>query len=102
MQWVPELVIGLTLLTVSFDGKGQQQATSAKEEAESYDIYSTVLKIKGPSVAEWTIVRETRRFEMCLKPARDQESSYLDRVYAAAGKVLAGEKVVMGDGIGER
>jgi hypothetical protein len=76
MQWVPVLVIGLTLLSVSFDGKAQQHATSAKEKEESYDIYSTVLKIKGPNVAKWTIVRETRGFEMCLKPARDQESIY--------------------------
>ncbi len=76
MRCVAELVIGLTLLTGSFEGIAQQTAASANEEAESYDIYSTALKIKGPNVAKWTIVRETRGFDMCLKPARDQESIY--------------------------
>ena len=88
MQRIPELVIGLTLLTAPFEMMAQQSAThkssttvgeaplSSEEEAESYDIYSTVLKVKDPAVPEWTIVRETRAFQMCLEPARDQQSIY--------------------------
>jgi hypothetical protein len=30
----------------------------------------------GPAVADWRIVRETRAFQMCLQPARDQDSIY--------------------------
>ena len=89
-MWVPELVIGLALLTAPIEMVAQQRATpqssttaeevplSSEEETESYDIYSTVLQVKGPgpAVADWTIVRETRAFPMCLKPAGDQESIY--------------------------
>src|SRR5579871_2757485 len=76
MRWAPRLVIGLSLLAVSFDGISQQSAASTKEEEDVYDIYSTALKIKGPNATEWTIVRETRGFKMCLKPAREQETIY--------------------------
>jgi hypothetical protein len=90
MQRVPELVIALTLLTAAFQMMAQPSTThesstaaeeapqSSAEEAESYDIYSTVLQVKGPgpAVADWRIVRETRAFQMCLRPARDQDSIY--------------------------
>ena len=82
------MVIGLTLLAVPFEMMPQQSATprsltkegetslSPEDEAESYEIYSTVLKVKEPAVLEWTIVEETRPFQMCLEPARDQQSIY--------------------------
>jgi hypothetical protein len=85
MQRVPELVIGLTLLAVPFEMLPQQGATpgssttdretslSPEDEAESYEIYSTVLKVTEPAVLEWTIVQETRAFQMCLGPAPDQQ-----------------------------
>ena len=85
MQRVPELVIGLTLLTVPLKIMPQQGATpgssttdketslSPEDEAESYEIYSTVLKVTEPAVIEWTIVQETRAFQMCLEPASDQK-----------------------------
>ena len=85
MQTVPELVIGLTLLAVPLKMMPQQVATprssitegetslSPEDGAESYEIYSTVLKVKEPAVLEWTIVEETRPFQMCLEPARDQQ-----------------------------
>ena len=88
MRRVPELVIGLTLLAVPFEMMPQQSATprsltkegetslNPEDEAESYEIYSTVLKVKEPAVLEWTIVEETRPFQMCLQPARDQQSIY--------------------------
>lgn len=88
MQWVPSFVIGLTLLTASFGTMAQQSTThmsstareetllSSAEEAESYDIYSTVLQVTAQAVSDWTIVRETRAFRMCLEPAGDQESIY--------------------------
>jgi hypothetical protein len=88
MQRVPELVIGLILLTAAFEMMAQQSTThksstaaeeapvSSAEEAESYDIYSGVLQVKEPTVGDWTIVRETRAFPMCLEPARDQDSIY--------------------------
>jgi hypothetical protein len=47
-----------------------------EEEKESYDIWSTVLRIKEPRVTAWTIVQQTRGFGLCLKPAPDQESTY--------------------------
>jgi hypothetical protein len=47
-----------------------------EEEKDSYDIWSTVLRIKEPTVTAWTIVQQTRGFELCLKPAQDQESIY--------------------------
>ena len=47
-----------------------------EEEKESFDIWSTVLRIKEPGVTAWTIVQQTRGFELCLKPAQDQESTY--------------------------
>ena len=66
MQRVPEFVIGLTLLAVQFEILPQQSPTSSttvaetslspKDEAESYEIYSTVLKVKEPAVIKWTIV----------------------------------------------
>ena len=90
MVRVPSFVIALTLLAASFEMMAQQStihrsSTTAEEtpltsaeEAESYDIYSTVLQVKGqgpgPAVADWRIVRETRAFHMCLQPARDQDS----------------------------
>jgi hypothetical protein len=48
----------------------------SEEEKESYDIYSTLLQIKDPKVAGWKIIQETRAFELCLKPAPDQDSIY--------------------------
>jgi hypothetical protein len=88
MQLVSELVIGLTLAMVSFEMMAQKSAThitlttegetslSSEDEAESYEIYSTVLKVKEPAVFEWTIVEETRPFQMCLEPALDQQLIY--------------------------
>ena len=88
MQRVPELVIGLTLLAVPFEMMPQQSATpgssttqgetsfNPEDGAESYEVYSTVIKVKEPAVLEWTIVEETRPFQMCLEPAREQQSIY--------------------------
>ena len=85
MQRVPELVVGLTLLIVSFEMMAQKSATqtsagevplSSEEEEASYEIYSTALKVKEPAVLDWTIVRETRAFSMCLEPARELQSTY--------------------------
>jgi hypothetical protein len=100
MQWVPELVIGLTLLTTPFEMLAQQSAThnaattagettlSSEEEAASYDIYSAVLTTQKPAVPEWKIVQETRAFQMCSQPARDQDSIYLPMIdnYALKNK----------------
>jgi hypothetical protein len=90
MQRVPSFLFGLTLLSGSFGMMAQPGTTpssstateatplSSSDEAESYDIYSAVLQEKGPgpAVADWRIVRETRAFQMCLQPARDQDSIY--------------------------
>ena len=86
MRRVPEFFIGLTLMAVPFEMLPQQGPTtsttaaetslSPEEEAESYEIYSTVLKVKEPAVLEWTIVQETRAFQMCLESAPDQQSIY--------------------------
>ena len=88
MQWASSWSIGLALLSASAGMMAQPGATqglptaikqkplSSAEEADSYDIYSTVLQVTGPTVADWTIVRETRAFPMCLQPAADQESIY--------------------------
>lgn len=86
MQRVPQFVIGLTFLAVPFEMLPQQNPTSSttaaetslspEDEAESYEIYSTVLKVNEPAVLEWTIVQETRAFQMCLEPAPDQQSIY--------------------------
>jgi hypothetical protein len=81
MQRVPELVVGLTLLTAPYGMMAQQSAAggaslSSEEDEASYEIYSTVLKAKEPLVLDWTIVRETRAFNMCLEPARDQQLIY--------------------------
>jgi hypothetical protein len=51
-------------------------AIRSEEEKESYDIYSTLLQIKDPKVAGWKIIQETRAFELCLKPAPDQDAIY--------------------------
>jgi hypothetical protein len=60
----------------------------SEEEKESYDVWSTVLRIKEPRVTAWTIVQQTRGFELCLKPAQDQESTYgpMFDEYAAKNK----------------
>jgi hypothetical protein len=88
MVRVPELVIALILLTAPFEMVAQQHATPKssttaeevplrfEEETEFHDIYSTVLRVKDPAVANWAIVRETRAFPMCLETAGDQESIY--------------------------
>jgi len=81
MQRVPELVVGLMLLTAPYGMMAQQSATggaslSAEEEGASYEIYSTVLKVKEPLVLDWTIVRETRAFNMCLEPTGVDLSSH--------------------------
>jgi hypothetical protein len=89
MQRVPEFFIGLTLMAVTFEMLPQQGPTtsttsttaaetslSPEDEAESYEIYSTVLKVKEPAVLEWAIVQETRTFQMCLEPAPDQQFIY--------------------------
>jgi hypothetical protein len=86
MQRVPQFVIGLTFLAVPFEMSSQQNPTSSttaaepslnpEDEAESYEIYSTVLKVNEPAVLEWTIVQETRAFQMCLEPAPDQQFIY--------------------------
>jgi hypothetical protein len=88
MQALPPFVIVLTLLSSPFATIAQQNTTqrssiateemplSPAEEAESYDIYSTLLQVTAPAVANWAIVRETRGFQMCLEPAGDQESIY--------------------------
>ena len=86
MQRVPQFVIGLTFLAVPFEMLPQQSPTSSttaaetslspEDEAESYEIYSTVLKVNESAVLEWTIVQETRAFQMCLEPAPDQQFIY--------------------------
>jgi hypothetical protein len=86
MQGALELVIAPTLLA-PIEMTAQQTAarnTSTteggkslnSEDVESYKHYSMALKVKEPAVLAWTIVRETRAFQMCLEPARDQESIY--------------------------
>jgi len=81
MRRVPELVVGLTLLTAPYEMMAQQTAAggaslSSEEEKAAYEIYSTVLKAKQPLVLDWTIVRETQAFKMCLEPAGDQQLIY--------------------------
>ena len=87
MQALPPFVILLTLLSSPFGTIAQsttQRSSTATEElplnsaeeADSYNIYSTVLQATAPAVANWVIVRETRTFQMCLEPAGDQESIY--------------------------
>jgi hypothetical protein len=57
-------------------GYGYQQP---EDEKESYIIYETVLRIKEPRIATWAIVRQTRDFKLCLRPADpNQESLYRD------------------------
>jgi len=75
------LVVGLTLLTAPYEMMAQQTVAggaplSSEEEEASYEIYSTVLKAKEPPVLDWAIVQETRAFQMCLEPARDQQVIY--------------------------
>jgi hypothetical protein len=74
----------ITLSSAGFQSSGFAQNDSQRdvskllpeEEKESYDIWSTVLRIKEPRVTAWTIVQQTRGFELCPKPAQDQESIY--------------------------
>jgi hypothetical protein len=71
------------VITLSTAGLAQND-----NRQESYDIWSTVLRIKEPMVTAWMIVRQTRGFELCLKPAQDQESTYREMFddYAAKNK----------------
>ncbi len=90
-----DLVIGLrggafaiglliTLSSVCYQSPGFAQNDSqrdisklpSEEEKESYDIWSTALRIKEPRVTAWTIVQQTRGFDLCLKPAPHQASTY--------------------------
>jgi len=61
-----------------------------EEEKESYDIYSTLLRIKEPNVKAWMIVQQTRAFELCLKPALDQEPTYRPMIADYAQKNKTG------------
>jgi hypothetical protein len=89
MKWLSRYVVGVALLIAAFRGPAYQIPTSkpektskelltlsSEEEKESYDIYSTVLQIKEPNVTGWTIIQETRGFELCSKPTRDQDVIY--------------------------
>ena len=101
MQWHSRYVVGVALLIAAFRGPAYQIPTSepektskeplklsSEEEKESYDIYSTVLQIKEPNITGWMIVRETRGFELCSKPNRDQDAIYRQLRRAVAGAIL--------------
>ncbi len=49
---------------------------SSEEQADVYNIYSTVLKVQEPDVPIWTIIQNTKNFALCLKPAHDEEGIY--------------------------
>ncbi len=77
------LPVRVTSLSVSHKTTAQRGVSKLlpEEEKESYDIWSTVLRIKEPRVAAWTIVQQTRGFELCLKPAqgrRTKRGSFLN------------------------
>lgn len=70
----------LAVLIVSLPGAGYQALSAgatltAEEEKESYQIYSTLLEDKDPH-AEWAIVQHTKSVDICLRPAKEQESTY--------------------------
>jgi hypothetical protein len=46
------------------------------EDKDTFEVYSTVLRHRKPSVEAWKIVQETRPFTFCLKPAQDLVSTY--------------------------
>src|SRR5215813_4173610 len=89
MAWLSRCVVGAAVLLAAFLGPAFQVSTSKleetskelltlnpQEEKESYDIYSTVLKMKEPLVNAWTIVRETHGFKLCSEPKPDQDAIY--------------------------
>jgi hypothetical protein len=64
-------------LVVTLSSRGYQAPKlQIEEEKDSYAIYSTMLRIKEPRVANWAIVQQTVDFKLCLTPVPDQESVY--------------------------
>lgn len=93
MRWLSRYVFGAAVFLAALRGPAFQVSASeqekiskelltldAQEEKESYDIYSTVLKMKEPNVSAWTIIQETRRFKLCSEPKPDQNAIYRSMV----------------------
>jgi hypothetical protein len=68
-----EFLIGLGLCLRMSCAQGP---ASTAEDTAPYEIYSTVLQVIHPNVAEWMILNETHGFAFCSTPARDQEALY--------------------------
>jgi hypothetical protein len=64
------------LITLLMSRTAAGAALTPDEEKESYQIYSTLLEENNPRAEEWAIVQHTKAFEMCTRPAKEQESVY--------------------------
>jgi hypothetical protein len=76
MESSVRFLAGLGLCMTAFYAQVFQVAASEPEEKESYEIYSAMLQVMHSNVMAWTIIKETRGFEFCLTPARDQDALY--------------------------
>jgi hypothetical protein len=78
---VLNVILSVVALTQSLNlSKGRKEPLnlSREEEKDTYEIYSTVLRVSEPNATSWMIVEETRAFDLCLKAADDQATTYRD------------------------
>jgi hypothetical protein len=76
MECSVRFLAGLGLCMTAVCAQPFQAPASEPEKKESYEIYSTVLRVMHPNVVEWMIRNETGAFPFCSTPARDQDALY--------------------------
>jgi hypothetical protein len=76
MECPVRFLVGLSLCITAVCAQPLQVPSSKLEEKESYEIYSTVLRVMHPNVTDWMITKETHGFEFCSTPVRDQNTFY--------------------------
>ena len=70
------IIVGLALCLGALCTQPLPLHAAEPEDTESYQIYTTVLQVLHSNVAAWTIMKDTRGFEFCATPARDQAAIY--------------------------
>lgn len=73
-------MFGEILLLLLFSSFPTQATSSAYDDADAYEVYATILPSEWPlrvaHAKQLVIQRETRSFQMCLKPGTEREARF--------------------------
>lgn len=73
-------MFGVIVLLLVVSSLQNQEASSAYNDAEAYEVYAAILSsewsVRVPNAKQLIIQRETRSFQMCLKPKSEEQAKY--------------------------